>query len=150
HALMRDAAYGLLTEDDRALWHQLAGGYLETIGEREPLVLAEHYQRGGALEHAIRGYTRAAKDIFHRHDMPGALRCIEAGISCGAGGEERRLLLALRASCAFWMEDYEGACAIGGPLVSELSAGSYPWCRLTSALLLANLYLGRQEAFAEL
>lgn len=47
HALMRDAAYGLLLDADRASAHRMAGAYLEASGERDPLVLAEHYQLGG-------------------------------------------------------------------------------------------------------
>ncbi len=49
HALMRDAAYGLLTDDDRATGHRLAGWYLEQSGERDPMILVEHYRRSGDL-----------------------------------------------------------------------------------------------------
>src|SRR5215510_10365493 len=34
HALVREAAYSMLTEADRALGHRLAGGWLEVLGER--------------------------------------------------------------------------------------------------------------------
>lgn len=42
HGLMREAAYGLLTEDDRKLGHALVGLYLEQAGERDAAVLAGH------------------------------------------------------------------------------------------------------------
>ncbi len=150
HALMRDAAYGLLLDADRAFAHRMAGAYLEASGERDPLVLAEHYQLGGALDHAVRCYVRAATELFDRHDMPGVLRCFEAGVACSAGGAALGLLSALRASAYFWLDDPERACSAGGLIVPQLPDGSYPWCRLVGALLLSNAALGKQEAVAEL
>jgi len=52
HALMRDAAYGLLTDEDRKLGHGLVGLYLEQAGEPDPAVLAGHtYKIVQYLEH---------------------------------------------------------------------------------------------------
>jgi hypothetical protein len=45
HVLMRDAAYALLTEDDRKLGHGLAGLFLEQAGERDQALLAGHTHR---------------------------------------------------------------------------------------------------------
>jgi tetratricopeptide (TPR) repeat protein len=45
HALMREAAYTLLTEEDLATGHGVAGWYLEQAGEKNPLVLVDHYKR---------------------------------------------------------------------------------------------------------
>jgi tetratricopeptide (TPR) repeat protein len=53
HGLVRDAAYTMLTEQDRALGHKLAAEWLTAAGEREPLVLAEHWERGGERTRAI-------------------------------------------------------------------------------------------------
>ncbi|MGK4007462.1 protein kinase [Sorangium sp. So ce1036] len=47
HALLREGAYALLTEEDRALGHRLAAEWLEAAGEADPLVLAAHCERGG-------------------------------------------------------------------------------------------------------
>jgi predicted ATPase len=46
HVLMRDAAYGLLTADERSAGHRAAARYLEARGEPDALVLAEHFQQG--------------------------------------------------------------------------------------------------------
>ena len=46
HALVRDGAYALLTPEDRALGHRLAGVWLEQSGEPGAVVLAEHFERG--------------------------------------------------------------------------------------------------------
>lgn len=41
HALLRETAYALLTDDDRRLGHVLAGEWLEKQGEHDALVLAK-------------------------------------------------------------------------------------------------------------
>ena len=47
HGLLREAAYGLLREEDRIVGHRAAARYLERMGEVDALVLAEHDRRGG-------------------------------------------------------------------------------------------------------
>src|SRR6185436_14923986 len=62
HALVQEAAYGMLTDHDRKLGHQLAGEWLELIGELDPMILAEHYERAGdprAVEHFLRASEQA-------------------------------------------------------------------------------------------
>ncbi len=65
HALVRDAAYGMLTDGDRAAGHRAAARWLRSVGETDERVLAEHVERsdeperagGGAL--AARGPAQA-------------------------------------------------------------------------------------------
>jgi predicted ATPase len=64
HTLMRDAAYSLLTEEDRVLGHRLAGAFLEAQEESESAVLAEHARRGQELPRAVRYYSRAAEEAL--------------------------------------------------------------------------------------
>ncbi|KYF83312.1 hypothetical protein BE11_12960, partial [Sorangium cellulosum] len=40
HALVREAAYGMLTERDRRVGHALAGEWLERAGGADPTALA--------------------------------------------------------------------------------------------------------------
>src|SRR5262249_7428158 len=40
HALVREAAYAMLTEEDRVLGHRLAGAWLEAMGESDAFALA--------------------------------------------------------------------------------------------------------------
>src|SRR5262249_32791269 len=60
HALVRDAAYALLTPTDQEVGHRLAGEYLERAGEIDPMVLAEHADRGRDPERAERFHREAA------------------------------------------------------------------------------------------
>jgi serine/threonine protein kinase/tetratricopeptide (TPR) repeat protein len=72
HALVREAAYSLLTEQDLTTGHQLAAQYLQRLGEPEPLVLAEHYRRGGEPESAIALYRQAAEEANRMLALPEA------------------------------------------------------------------------------
>jgi tetratricopeptide (TPR) repeat protein len=78
HALLQNAAYGLLTDEDRALGHRLAGAWLEGAGEHNAAVLATHAERGGELLRAAALLGRASAsahallavdeaDAHHRH-----------------------------------------------------------------------------------
>ena len=93
HALLREGAYSMLTEEDRALGHRLAGEWLARRGEQDPSVLAEHFERGGDLARACHFHARAAEWSFTHFDLDGVLSHVERGVACGASGE---VLLELR------------------------------------------------------
>ena len=73
HALVRDAAYATLTDDDRKLGHKLAGELLEATGGAGALVLAEHFVRGGTPERAIAHLRLAATKSLEGNDLRGAV-----------------------------------------------------------------------------
>ncbi len=64
HDLTREAAYGMLTDSDRATGHRLAGAWLQEQGETDAVVLAEHFAGGGAAEQAVSWFERAAQDAL--------------------------------------------------------------------------------------
>ena len=69
HALLRDAAYSLLTVEHSAAGHRLAAQYLEQMDDSDPVVLAEHCERGNDLARAGSLYLRAA-ELAHPAAMP--------------------------------------------------------------------------------
>ena len=80
HALVREAAYAMLTEDDRALGHRLAGGWLEGVGSTsDAMALAEHFRRGGEPARAVRWYHRAAEQALEANDLGAAIERAEPG-----------------------------------------------------------------------
>lgn len=72
HALIRDAAYGWLSEENRTAWHRLAGEYLAQAGETNAKVLAEHFSLGAMPEQAAAYYTVAAEQQVANNDLEGA------------------------------------------------------------------------------
>jgi tetratricopeptide (TPR) repeat protein len=148
HALLRDAAYGLLTDDDRRTGHRLAGTALERLGERDPLVLADHYQRGGALEQAAPWYCQAAQAAMTNNDLAGALRITSAGLGCGPQGELRGQLISIMAICNFWSDDFQASLPFLFEPLQLLPRGSSSWVRAARAALTTTGALGRGAEFA--
>src|SRR6185369_3669679 len=68
HALLREGAYAMLTDDDRRLGHRLAATWLEGAGEGDPLILAEHFDRGQQLERAAGHYLHASERALRGAD----------------------------------------------------------------------------------
>jgi eukaryotic-like serine/threonine-protein kinase len=99
HALIRDAAYDTLTDSDRRVGHKLAASYLYDRGERDGVVLASHYERGGETSMAVVQWRVAAEQSLEANDLEGvADRCARAD-ALGPQGEElgRVRLVACRA-----------------------------------------------------
>ncbi len=150
HALVRDAAYALVPDRHRPEGHGRALDWLERGGESDPRVLAEHAQLGQQPERAVHFYTRAAEQLFERHDIPGVTRCMEAALALHPTGEPLVQLQALRATAAFWMDDFATLYAVGGNVLPYLKAGSARWCHLVSGLSMGAGLNANQESLLAL
>jgi hypothetical protein len=150
HALMRDVAYGLVSEEDTQLGHRLAGAWLERQREPDLLVLAEHAQLGQQPERAAHFFSRSSEQLYGRGDIEGALRCVEAALACGVTGEADTRLRALQASIAFWMDDFARLQELSRRVLPQLEPGSLPWCRLMGSNVIACGYLGERQRMAEI
>src|SRR5690606_23396706 len=106
HALLRDGAYELLTEDDRKLGHLLAGDWLVRAGEQDGLVLAGHFDRGGDAERAVQWYRRAAEQALDGNDLAAVIERAERAVAAGASGEALGELRGLQATAAYWSSRY--------------------------------------------
>jgi hypothetical protein len=150
HAIVRDAAYSLLTEDDRVLGHRLAGRWLEDHGETDARVLAEHYESGGDHERAVTWYVHAAAQALEAHDFEGTIARAERGIACGATGELRGQLRAHAAEAEQWRGDLARAVAPGEEALALLPAGSPSWYDAIGVMARVYAAVGRKDALIEL
>jgi tetratricopeptide (TPR) repeat protein len=129
HALLREAAYGMLTPEDRELGHRLAAGWLEKAGERDPMVLAEHLERGKKPALAVAFYLRAAEQALEGNDLELALSRAERGIRAGAEGAVLGALLLVQIEAYRWRGEAEAEaaerCAVRA--VEVLSPKSADW-----------------------
>jgi tetratricopeptide (TPR) repeat protein len=127
HALLREGAYAMLTDEDRALGHGLAAEWLEARGEADPLLLAGHYERSGEPARAARHYLAAA-EIAHRTGDPATwLVHVERGLACGATGEMRVTMLGLLCEAYSWRRQTRAAIAHADELLRLAPPGSVPW-----------------------
>jgi len=127
HALLRDGAYAMLTDDDKKLGHVLAGDWLERMGERDAMTLAEHFERGGAAERALPWYPRATEQALEGNDLEGALARAERGVACGAAGRALGLLRGLQAEARNWRGENAEALALASEAMTLLPKGEAPW-----------------------
>jgi predicted negative regulator of RcsB-dependent stress response len=143
HSLMREAAYAMLTDRDRALGHRLAGAWLEGAGERDALVLAEHYERGQDRPRAVTCYRRAAEQALGGHDMAASIQRAEKGVACGAAGEELGLLRLVEAESHGWLGENEAAARHGIAAMRALPPGGEAWFSAAGETATALGKLGR-------
>jgi tetratricopeptide (TPR) repeat protein len=106
HALVREGAYAMLTDRDRALGHRLAADWLLGVGEQDPIVLAEHLERGGERVRAAAFYASAAEQSLTGGDVEAVFVRADRGLACGAGAEVQARLYAVRADARLEVLDY--------------------------------------------
>ncbi len=129
NSMVRDAAYAMLTEADRALGHRLAAAFMERTGHTDAMALAEHFRRGAEPERAARWYRRAAEKALEANDLAAALARAERGVGSGAQGEDLGVLRLVQAEAHVWRGDLEAAVTRGVDAIGLLGPGSVPWFR---------------------
>jgi tetratricopeptide (TPR) repeat protein len=143
HAIVREAAYGMLTEADRTQGHRLAAGWLESAGEDDAMALAEHFERGGEPGRAVSWYERAAAQALGGNDFATTIERAGRGMACGAQGAQRGALLLLHAEAHQWRGDFDEAQVRLCESLPLLVAGSARWYQAASELVAARVRLGR-------
>lgn len=146
HELLRGAVYATLTGSDRELGHQLAADWLRRQGERDELVLAEHYDRGGDHQQASRCFFEAAKAAVAGGHLTAAEGAITRAIDCGADGEEAGQLKLLRAQCATWRGDYGASGEASLEALELLGDGGAPWLHALGLLAYSGAFGGNPMA----
>jgi tetratricopeptide (TPR) repeat protein len=145
HAIVREAAYLLMTTDDRVLGHRLAGRWLERVGDRDPVRLAEHYELGGAPEHAAEWHVRATEKARAGQDIDGVLRHVARAVACGATGEALGTVRWYEADALFWRGDMAGAEEAARAALRWLPHGDDRWFSALAELSSASAMLGKVD-----
>ncbi|WP_437650567.1 serine/threonine-protein kinase [Sorangium sp. So ce362] len=148
HTLVREAAYAMLTEPDRALGHRLAGAWLERGASADPRVVAEHFRRGGEPGRAVRWYRRAAEQSLEANDLRAALERADWGETCGAAGEDLGALRLVAAEVKVWEGDLAAAEELGASAAELLPAGAPGWFRAVTQIAAAAGKLGAVDRVA--
>lgn len=145
HMAVRDAAYAMLTESDRTLGHRLAAEWLSRAGEREPIVLAEHWEKGGELTKATDHYLAAAEQALGGNDFAASLEHAARGIKCRASGVKLGALRAVEAEAYKWRGQYAEMKSSANDAVGALAEGTDAWYGAIALLAVANGTLGDGE-----
>jgi eukaryotic-like serine/threonine-protein kinase len=150
HALLRDGAYAMLTDEDKKLGHVLAGDWLERMGERDAMTMAEHFERGGARDRAVPWYPRAAEQALEGNDLDGALTRAERGIACGATGTHLGLLRGLQAEARNWRGENAEALALASEAMTLLPKGKAAWFAAAREAIITAHKVGSRDRVLEI
>ena len=155
HALLREAAYAALTEDDLVLGHRLAGDHLEQAGCPDRIILAEHFRRGGEPVRSVRWYREAAEQALRACDLLGAITRAGLGLDAFVSiPDERRgevaadVVGALRltqAEAHLWRGEFGEAEGRGLEAVAALEPGQALWYRALSQTIISVAKQGKVD-----
>jgi tetratricopeptide (TPR) repeat protein len=145
--LVREAAYAMLTDDDRTLGHQLAAEWLSQHAAVSPVALAEHFARGGEPTRAADAFVRAAEQALDANDFDTALERIQAALSHGASGQQLAQARRLQAGALNWLGRHSEAHEAAWAAMNSVPSGSAAWFGSIEELLYAMGQRGDMAAF---
>ena len=145
HALVQQASYALLLDEDRVLGHRLAGEWLEAQGDTPATTLAEHFERAKYPERARVWYHRAAEEALEGNEYPAVLKRAALAIGCGATGDELGALHLLQAEAYRWVADYQHAEEQGVMAMQNLPHGHEGWLNAAGSVVIAASLRGNIE-----
>jgi eukaryotic-like serine/threonine-protein kinase len=149
HALLRDAAYAMLTDADRGLGHRLAGEWLAEREGSDALVIARHFDQGGDPSRAVEWYLRGAERALAGNDYAAALEIATRASECRPEGAALGRARLLEAQALRWMSRSEDALQPATEAAALLEPGSGPWFDARCETGLAAATLARFDACLE-
>jgi tetratricopeptide (TPR) repeat protein len=135
HGLVRDAAYALLPDTERASAHELTGRWLESVGYDDASALAEHFDRAGVHDRALHHFGRAAQSALDGQDLARASSLVARARAHASTDEDRGALDALDADIAFVRGQVAEATTDGERALTRLRPGSRTWFRAASLVI---------------
>jgi hypothetical protein len=129
HALLREAAYAAVPDDELRIAHGLAAGWLERAGEPDAATLGEHAERARDPVASARHFARAAEQALDGGDFDGALARVQRARG-GAPDPATALALDLAEMEAYkWKGERALLLAVAARVVRQAEPGSSAWCR---------------------
>jgi tRNA A-37 threonylcarbamoyl transferase component Bud32/tetratricopeptide (TPR) repeat protein len=147
HALVRDAAYGMLTEDDRKTAHAHAAEILERALHAPGPVIAEHWSQAGELDRAARWLATSATGALEANDLTACVDLGERALVELEDDEIRGELLVVLTEAHRWRGDYDASAARAREAIDLLPRGSARFYRAVSELASIAGSVGSPEDF---
>ena len=145
-ALVRDSAYAMLVDEDRRRGHVRAGEHLTAAGEPQAVVIAEHFEKGGASERAIEPYRIASLQALAANDFRGAMAHAERAVACGASGKTLGQIRRVEADAAGWAGEIAECRRCARDAMSHLERGGALWVHAAALAGVAEWRLGHLDA----
>ena len=148
HALVRDAAYAMLAEPDRVLAHRGAAAWLEGVGETEPAILAEHYDRGAMPEQTLACLRRAAAHALEHNDLDRAMTHVARALTLAPGPADDAALRIIEAEVHYWRGDLAPAAERSSSAAHRLARGAVEWFEAVAVAIGALGQMGKNDEVA--
>jgi hypothetical protein len=145
HAVLRDAAYDLLTESDRKLGHRLAAQWLESNERHDATITAQHFARAGDREGAGRWYFRATLEAFQIGDFGATTGSAEHALSFELSVAERGHALAIAAHAHRLIGNVERSKQLSAEALRTLPPNSPLWRQAARTAMMAGASTGRHR-----
>jgi tetratricopeptide (TPR) repeat protein len=142
HAIVRDAAYQMLTPEDQQLGHRLAADWLVAQGEDDSMRLGEHFERGGNRARASTYYGQAAFVALEGNDFDQAKIRADRAIQAGAVGKDFGRLQLVLAEASRWSGEHEAAREHAIAAMKALEPRSDEWYVAAAEAVEAAMTLG--------
>jgi hypothetical protein len=148
HALLREGAYIMLTAEDRVLGHRLAGEWLEQHGEQDPLVLAEHFERGGDGARAGLHYLRAAEHASQGGDIAAVIARAQRALASNMPDELRTRCLGMLCELLYFRMNLQSdAVPYAQEVLRVAQPGTGPWSQGMLLTIVYSLQVGMLDEF---
>lgn len=144
--LVREAAYAMLTEDDRKLGHCLAAQWLQSR-EANPAVIAQHYERAARPLEASAAYLKAAERAQAASDLGRAVEYCQRGAALGGSLADSGAFKTVEATAHLARGELAAAVTTANEALSQLSRGAVKWCNAAVTLLSGDFLLGDWGGF---
>lgn len=142
HALVREAAYAMLTDRDRTRAHLAAARWLTSIGEPDATVVAEHWQRAQRAEEAASAFARAAEQAKESGAFAAAVALARRGLQVATQSRVKGRLWALEAQLHAWLGELDKARDSAQRALAGLSPSDEAWVTAAGVLAEALARLG--------
>ncbi len=109
--MIRDAAYDMLSTEDRGATHQWVAQWLLSVGERDVSRIADHFVKGNDTQLAAPYLIEAAEIALEASDLPGAIALSAKALACGVPHESLGAVYLLRAEALRWRGENKAALA---------------------------------------
>jgi tetratricopeptide (TPR) repeat protein len=151
HALLREGAYVMLTNEDRVLGHRLAGEWLEQHGEQDPLALAEHFEHGKEGARAGLHYLRAAEQASQGGDSTAAIARAKRALAYDMPDELRTRCLGVLCELRYYSMDLQSdALPHAEEVLRVAPRGSGPWSQGMLVKIVCSIQSGDLAEFLAL
>ncbi|NUO53224.1 MAG: protein kinase [Polyangiaceae bacterium] len=138
-AILREAAYASIPDQDLARAHVRAAEQIEKGSHLEPLEIAFHFEAGGARQRAAPWYLRAGRWALETLDLTSAQRWAERALACDEAPLAKGAALVLLAEVDEMRWDWTSGKAHATAAMELLPVGGVLWFIAAHVLILSSM-----------